>query len=486
MARLRSTAFGILLAVVLLAHVIVLWVSIVRNTLWEDEAFNLTVPLNLLRGLGYTSDGLLSGSLPTPFDVRISTGPVVLLPIAAVLSTGVDPVVGGRLVPAAFSVALLVAVWMLGRRIGGRWAALVALAVPLAFDATRLPSPIQGPADVLGEVAAAALLAWALVALQRHPWLAGLLVGLAVQSKYIALLAAPAFAVGLLLTWGGKPWRRRIVEAVTAVGGVLLPSVLYALWVKLASPPGGLTGLWFATRDFVETGGQQGYHSTFGEKLAVLAESWRLPVPLVVAVVLVGAAALIAAGVLLARDPRLRRNATGDDGRAAFAPLAVAALGVALYVVWWAQASHTPLWVRHPAPGLLAFTPVLAAYVVAALRVLAARARAVAAVGGAVVAGVIGAQAVVAVVAAASVSPADLDAVRAVAADIAALDQERIATDWGRSVSPVVLSGAHGALADAPPENIEGLLRLVAGEECPASTTLVTTTVGHVICAPAP
>ena len=45
---------------------------------------------------------------------------------------------------------------------------------------------------------------------------------------------------------------------------------------------------------------------------------------------------------------------------------------------------------------------------------------------------------------------------RAVAAEIATTDAEWIATQWGGAVSLVVLAGAHVALIDAPPENIEG------------------------------
>ena len=90
--------FWVAVAAAVVANVLVLVPAFTTVRLWEDEAFNLTVPLNLLRGLGYASDGTLSGSELAPFDVRISTGPVVLLPIAGVLALGIDPVVAGRLV----------------------------------------------------------------------------------------------------------------------------------------------------------------------------------------------------------------------------------------------------------------------------------------------------------------------------------------------------------------------------------------------------
>src|SRR5690606_27306599 len=78
--------FWALAAALAVCHGIVAWHSLVVQRMWEDEAFNLTVPLNLLAGYGYTSDGALSGSTLTPFDARISAGPTVLLPAAGILA----------------------------------------------------------------------------------------------------------------------------------------------------------------------------------------------------------------------------------------------------------------------------------------------------------------------------------------------------------------------------------------------------------------
>ena len=208
MTRLRTILFWAAAAALLVGHVVVAWHSLTVWRFWEDEAFNLTVPRNLLDGLGYASDGALSGSTITPFDPRISTGPVVLIPVAAILATGMDPVLAARIVPLAFWALLLAGLGVLGWRIAGRWAALLAVAVPLAFTAGAGVSPIQGPADLLGEIPAAALLVWALVVLPRRAWLAGLLVGLAIQAKLIALLALPAFAVALWVLTDGSGWAR--------------------------------------------------------------------------------------------------------------------------------------------------------------------------------------------------------------------------------------------------------------------------------------
>ncbi|OAZ44254.1 hypothetical protein CBF90_14325 [Microbacterium sp. AISO3] len=481
---LRTVAFWIVAALLVAAHGIVLWQSISATRLWEDEAFNLTVPVNLLQGLGYTSDGTLSGSELTPFDARISTGPVVLLPIAAVLATGVDLVVGGRLVPAAYFVALLVAVGILGRRIGGRWGALVAVAVPLAFTAAALPSPIQGPADVLGEVPAAALLAWALVALRTRPWLAGLLVGLAIQAKYIALLSLPAFVVAVLLLQHGRPWMRRLRALIAPAIALAVPTVLVEIFAFISLGPRGFVDHLRATRDFIRSGGQVA-HTTFGEKLTTLASSWYLPAAVVVAAVVLAIVVLIAGLVLRYRPSTDRFWATlAAEPRAHLAAAAV--LGFGAFVGWWSTAGHLPLWVRHPAPGILAFAPVLVAALIPAVRQLwrsGAAARAASVVVSAALAGCLVVSGSSAGVTAAGRDGTELAAQREQAAAVASVEADWIATHWGGLVAVVVMSGAHVALLDAPPENIAGYPRLDLGgaDLCGAAAPLAEAP-GIVVC----
>lgn len=480
---LRTAAFWIVAALLVVAHAVVLWQSLTATRFWEDEAFNLTVPVNLLHGLGYTSDGTLSGSELTPFDARISTGPAVLLPIAAVLATGVDLVVGGRLVPAAYFVALLVAVGILGHRLGGRWAVLVAVAVPLAFTAAALPSPIQGPADVLGEVPAAALLAWALVALHKRPWLAGLLVGLAIQAKYIALLSLPAFIVAMLLLQHGRPWLQRLRALIAPAIALVVPTLLVELFAFASLGPRGFVDHLRATRDFIRSGGQVA-HTTFGEKLTTLASSWYLPAALVIIAVVLAIVVLIAGLVL--RYPPARTDrfwaTLAADPRTHLAAAAV--LGFGAFVGWWSTAGHLPLWVRHPAPGILAFAPVLVAALVPALRRLWRTGTAARTVSAVVSAALVACLAVPAASAAATALGRDgseLAQQRAQAAAVASLDAEWVATHWGGLVAVTVMSGSHVALLDAPPENIAGYPRLESGGADCGVAPLVETA-GIVVC----
>ncbi|TFB47800.1 hypothetical protein [Cryobacterium tagatosivorans] len=455
MTRLRGALFSLALALVVLAHLLVAAPSLLELRLWEDEAFNLTVPLNLLRGLGYTSDGTLSGSQLTPFDARISTGPVVLLPVTAALATGADLVLAGRAVMLVFYAALLAGLWIVGRRVGGRWAGLAAVSVPLALNTNGSASPLQGPADILGEIPAAALIVFALATFRSRPWLAGLLLGLAVQCKTIALLAFPALLLAVFFTEPGQTVRQRLRRTLPMIGMAVVPTALFELWQLVALGPAGFA---LATRNFIGflvKGGQTGYFPPL-DKLVALLSAWRLPLVVVVLVV-IGAIALGVYIVRLARRGAICLPAgAGEDAspRELIVLLGAAAFGVLTWAAWWIASAHTPVWIRHPSPGLFAFLPVLAAYVVLALRVLLgapqARPRIVAAVGAVALAAVLVLPAAVHASDARAGRHETLGDQRAAAAGIAAVHQPWLAGAWGGSVSVTVMSGAHAALTDAP------------------------------------
>ncbi|MBT2484987.1 MULTISPECIES: hypothetical protein [unclassified Microbacterium] len=465
MTRTRTILFWVAAAALLIGHVIVAWHSLFVWRFWEDEAFNLTVPRNLLAGLGYASDGALSGSTITPFDPRISTGPAVLLPVALLLATGMDPVMAGRLIPLAYWILLLAGLFVIGRRIGGRWAALLAVAVPLAFTASAGISPIQGPADVLGEIPAAALIVWALIVLPRRAWLAGLLVGLAIQAKLIALLALPAFAVALWVLSDGTGWARLrdlLRRAWLPLLCVAVPTLLFELSALLSL---GFTGFVDHVRElwrFVRSGGQGDAASTVAQKLGTLAESWSLPA--VVAVV----GAILAVGLALFGIVRRWRSAAEAD-RLVIAYALAAFVGAIAFLGWWATASRLPLWVRHPAPGIYAFFPIIAAVAIWAVVRMPRHtvARTAGVVAASVLAAIVAAGATLHV--ASTFEPRSLTLpmqraeVEPLAEWVTENDVEWLAADpWGWAVAPIVLTGAHLGLFDAPA--MAGVPRLTSAE----------------------
>ena len=463
MTRARTVLFWVLAAALVIGHAIVAWYGLVVWRIWEDEAFNLTVPRNLLAGLGYASDGALSGSTITLFDARISTGPVVLLPIAAVLALGADLVVGARLIPLAYWVLLLAGLAILGRRIGGRWSALIAVALPLAFTAAAGQSPIRGPADILGEIPAAALLVWALIVLPRRAWLAGLLVGLAVQAKLIALLALPAFAIALWVLADDQGWarvRNALRRSWLPLAFVALPTFLFELAALFTFGIGGFIEHLRELVRFVRSGGQVAA-TTVPEKLATLADSWSLP-GFIAALALVLLAALVVTGIVIARrDPR-------PADRLVFMYATTAAVGALTFIAWWSTASHLPLWIRHPAVGILAFVPVLAAVAIWAVqRMPAGTAARIAAGAGAALLAIVAVGGAMHVTTTLQAGGETLDDQRAAAAPLAEWatenDEEWLAAEpWGSAMSIIVLTGAHAGLFDAP--SMQDTPRLIAGE----------------------
>jgi hypothetical protein len=418
------------LGLVAVAHAVVVTRSMALP-LWEDEAFNLTVPLNLVRGLGYVSDGILSFGELAPFDPRISTGPVMLLPVAALLGLGADPVIAGRVVALLFYAVLLIALLVLGRRVGGSWGGVAAVIVPLLLDLDALPSPLQGPTDLLGEVPTAALLVLALLTLRRRPLLSAVLFGLAVQVKFIALLVSPVFLIAAIVL---APEGRRVRGGVLYVALAAAPSALYEFVALVSMGYPEYRERLSLMRWFLTSGGQEGLGVDAGVKLATLATSTSLP--WVVAVL--AFAVVVALVAFRARSDRP-------------AEVLVAAAGLALYLVWWVGSSHLPAWVRHPSPALLAFLPVVVAFAVGGLRSIRPRALAVAA---AVALGIVGLWGGAARVTDALLEDdgSALSAQRETAARLAELDAPWITTRWGGAVSLVVLSGAHVGVEDVHPE----------------------------------
>lgn len=369
--RIRRVAFWFCVVAVALAHVAVVLSGLGWTRLWEDEAYNLTVPLNLVHGLGYTSNGYLGGGGLIPFDTRISTGPVVLLPIAAMLATGIDPVLGGRLVMMLFYIGLLAGLWLLGLRLAGRWGALNAITAVLALDLAQLPSPVQGPTDVLGEIPAAALIVWALVFLERRPWLAGLLAGLSVQSKTLAALAVPALGIGAFVTLRRSSIRARAIRCLVFAGFVVLPTVAYEVAKLVTLGFNGYVANVRAFGAFLRDGGQQVQSVTPIQKFAELMTSWFVPWWVIVLVIVVALVIGLPEVVSRSRRPGVTMDREKEDAGVQTQPrgeselvLAVAAGILTTWLLWWFVSLHTPDWIRYPSTALLVSVPIFSAYVV--------------------------------------------------------------------------------------------------------------------------
>jgi hypothetical protein len=228
-----------------------------RAALGYDEAYNLQVVVNLVHGHGYATNGTLygDGTSREAFDPAITTGPTLLVPVSGVVLALGEHVWVYRLIPVAYFMILLVAWGRVGRSTVGRpgmWAALAGVLVVNSAAATSPGSPLLGAGDVLGEVAAAALVVVAVMLLSRSgtssaAW-SGLCFGLAVMSKVLVLVAGPAVLIGLLLIPGAFSRRRERALIWLAAAGI--PVVAWQAVRVIALGPGGA---WTRDREFWQT-----------------------------------------------------------------------------------------------------------------------------------------------------------------------------------------------------------------------------------------
>ncbi|WP_062530459.1 hypothetical protein [Demequina rhizosphaerae] len=412
-------------AAVTAAYVVLIAIGLTHSPVDVDEGFNLTVVRNVVAAGTYSSDGLLTTGTTDDFDVRITTGPVVLLPAAALHAVGVDIVLAGRVVVSLFAFALAAGLAVLGHRTSGRWGAVVAASTPLLLDTfTFGDSPVYGPNDMLGEFPAAALITWSLVVVQRRPWLAGLLVGLALQSKLVALLSVPALlALPIASRAWTRPWRSTLALGAFAA----LPTLAFEFWhlFSVGWAP------WLADlRALVAFAAEQGAETSYSAfKIGALAGSWFLPAPVVVIGVLAFAAF---AGFALARA-----GSAAFAGRVGIAHLAAGALLVTMFAAQWlASTSSPPTRTRHAMIGIVVGTALILAAGVAlarfSLTLLPPRAAPWAPVAGLATAGVLSIQIMTHIGAAVDYQRyGTLGEQRAYAAALATTGSESVQGPWG-------------------------------------------------------
>ena len=205
-------------AVLLLVVVLAAWHLSLAPPTWYDEGVNLQAARNLARsgqyGLEY-EPGQIS-----LFDVQLTTGPTVIVPVALVFKVWRVGLTQGRVVMLAFVLVAALGVYLVGRLLYSHAVGLLAVLVLCGMEAAA-PSRVR---DVVGEIAALAFTFWGLAVLslargRGSSWYmgAGLLLGLAVLSKGQFALLAPAvlgawlvsrLALGPRASLPSAPWLR--------------------------------------------------------------------------------------------------------------------------------------------------------------------------------------------------------------------------------------------------------------------------------------
>jgi hypothetical protein len=343
----RLLGWGVALATLV---VVIPWL---RAPLSFDEAYNLQVVRNLVEGHGYATDGALYGGHRVLFDYQITTGPTLLLPVAAVVAVLGQHVWVYRLVPIVVTCLTVWAWFALVRRSQGAVAGGVAAASFLMLDnAAYLHIARFGPGTVIGETLSVLFLLLAAMTLRR-PALSGLLAGLAVMTKVITLLAVPGIALGILVA-ASRASRGRTSAFFRFLVALVVPAAcwqLYRIWQV------GLGGNSRADHDYLSFltssggGGLPLSHlpTRAAEQLAVLGGA--------------GTVAFLVALVLVVR--RGGRPGLLAVGSWPAEVLAVLVAGVVLEL-WW-LALEEQGWVRHSTQATELLVPLLAAAIPRAL-----------------------------------------------------------------------------------------------------------------------
>jgi hypothetical protein len=331
-------------------------ITVFTEPLNHDEAFNLQVSLNVALGNGYQT--WYGG--PHPLDLRITTGPTVLLPAAAVLRVLPPTAEAGRLVMTLFFVAFLVTVYYFGKLLLPRQHRLFFLVS--IFFLLGIPTFNQHCTFVLGEVPSITFYLLGLIAIAPseggpRTWsFAGFCFGLAVLTKISLLLCFPI----LLITLGMVCYPRGLVTVVAAVGLCTVGSALPLLvWhgYKLS-----MLGWPLYQRVFSESVAFAQLHGSGAESVPFAFGNFGTRVPAHLAVlsgafgrqpVVIGVALLVVLSCAIALWLRHGRP-----------PLGFAIIGSAsLLSFWWLAVSDWNLY-RHSVPGYV-FVALTCAYILA-------------------------------------------------------------------------------------------------------------------------
>jgi hypothetical protein len=225
--------------IAVIAYLITLYVS-QFFPMGFDDSYNAQLPQNLVQKGEYTSNA------GDPFDVIITTGPAVLLPVAvSFLLFGVN-VWAIRIVMVAFFVGMLYVTYLLFKKEdtdGASTHSLMMMVAVILLSMAVIPEGVIYIFNLLGQFPSMFYFLLGLLFFryytERHSLLflvfAGVSLGLSAQSKIIMVVAFIAAGIGyLLFEWKKYPWKQYIRNAFIFGGSMLIPTFLYTLWQLIA------------------------------------------------------------------------------------------------------------------------------------------------------------------------------------------------------------------------------------------------------------
>src|SRR3989338_1017512 len=233
----------ILLFLVILFLGVATWHVSASPATWFDEGINLGIAKSWLVNGVYRLP-LAPYTFVTDRSFLITTNYPVLLPVALSLKLFGFSLFSARLPMILFLFLFVCAMYVLARRLYGKNAALVTMALVISF------APFYGDGKaVLGEVPGLVYFLFGLFLLpkeldSRRLFLSGLLFGLSAATKPFFLILAPAIFVGEWFAYSIKTkmfWQR--------IGSLSLGAILPVLiWLKTILPSFSWNGILTATK----------------------------------------------------------------------------------------------------------------------------------------------------------------------------------------------------------------------------------------------
>lgn len=192
---------------------------------YSDAQYIAQVAANVAQGYSYS---YWDGYIYSFWDYEISTGPIIVYPIALALSMGLDKYSALFYIPLSINLLLWsVMIFFIWQRTTPYKTVLISTLLTLFMLGTQrwlwyLP---------LGEVSGVIfyLLSLLLIWEEKHVRWAGLLYGLAVLCKLSFVLIAPVLLVYMLIYRGGR-------NAITYGGFAVLPLILFVISLYVFSP----------------------------------------------------------------------------------------------------------------------------------------------------------------------------------------------------------------------------------------------------------
>ena len=224
-------------ALLLVPVIVLTFLSIMGlwNSLSFDEAYNLQVPREVLSGKGY---GTAIVDEWRPFDVRITTGPTVMLPAIALMRILGESAPVGRIVIVVYGAIFYISVALTLRRVAGRMAPI------LGFIGFAYLWLFETASRFLGEIPSLAFIGLALFSLVffhesiRKGLLIGLFLGLALLTKMQWLLVVIPLATCIAYAIiQGK-------EKVTYIYALIAVFIPLILWYIVQASMIGLSVTW--------------------------------------------------------------------------------------------------------------------------------------------------------------------------------------------------------------------------------------------------